>query len=258
MGEFTSYIDLTQILLYIFWFFFAYLLFHLQRETRREGYPLETDETGELVNHGVIYMPDPKTFVLPHGRGTVEAPSGKRETRKLALEPMEVWDGAPKQPTGNPMLDGVGPASYAERADVPDLTHHGEPRIVPTRADKQFSAHPRDLNPIGLEMRCCDRQVGGVVSDIWVDRSEHIIRYYEVTVGNGKGAKKVLVPMGFVVVRKGNDPHLYVHAVTSAQLAEAPKTKHSEQVTLLEEDKIMGYFGGGLLYATRMRAEPLL
>jgi photosynthetic reaction center H subunit len=28
-------------------------------------------------------------------------------------------------------------------------------------------------------------------------------------------------------------------------------------VTLLEEDKIMGYYGGGTLYASKSRAEPL-
>jgi photosynthetic reaction center H subunit len=28
-------------------------------------------------------------------------------------------------------------------------------------------------------------------------------------------------------------------------------------VTLLEEDKIMGYYGGGTLYADRRRQEPL-
>jgi photosynthetic reaction center H subunit len=30
------------------------------------------------------------------------------------------------------------------------------------------------------------------------------------------------------------------------------------QVTLLEEDRIAGYFGGGTLYATPARSEPLI
>ena len=33
--------------------------------------------------------------------------------------------GSPYIPTGNPLVDAVGPASYADRADVPDLTAHG-------------------------------------------------------------------------------------------------------------------------------------
>jgi photosynthetic reaction center H subunit len=37
-----------------------------------------------------------------------------------------------------------------------------------------------------------------------------------------------------------------------------PGTKQPEQVTLLEEEKIMAYYGAGTLYATPDRAEPLL
>ena len=35
-------------------------------------------------------------------------------------------------------------------------------------------------------------------------------------------------------------------------------TKLAEQVTLLEEEKIMAYYGAGTLYATPQRQEPLL
>ena len=43
------------------------------------------------------------------------------------------WPGAPLEPTGDPMLDGVGPGAYAMRADTPDLTLDGLPKIVPLR-----------------------------------------------------------------------------------------------------------------------------
>jgi photosynthetic reaction center H subunit len=36
---------------------------------------------------------------------------------------------------------------------------------------------------------------------------------------------------------------------TCAQIAAAPVTAHPEQVTLREEDRISGYFGGGELNA---------
>ncbi|MFZ9893763.1 MAG: hypothetical protein ACO3EL_00865 [Burkholderiaceae bacterium] len=52
--------------------------------------------------------------------------------------------------------------------------------------------------------------------------------------------------------------HVKVHAILGSQFAEVPTTKRSDQVTLLEEDKIAGYFGGGRLYATPDRQEPLL
>jgi photosynthetic reaction center H subunit len=37
-----------------------------------------------------------------------------------------------------------------------------------------------------------------------------------------------------------------------------PTTKHPEQITLLEEEKVMAYYGGGTLYATPDRQEPIL
>ena len=40
--------------------------------------------------------------------------------------------------------------------------------------------------------------------------------------------------------------------------AAAPVTRLPEQVTLLEEDKISAYFGGGHFYATPERSEPLV
>ena len=49
------------------------------------------------------------------------------------------WPGAPLEPTGDPMRDAVGPASYAQRADVPDLTVEGHDKIVPMRIATDFS-----------------------------------------------------------------------------------------------------------------------
>ena len=47
-------------------------------------------------------------------------------------------------------------------------------------------------------------------------------------------------------------------AILGSQFAAVPGTRQADIVTLLEEDKIMGYFGGGTLYAEPSRAEPLL
>lgn len=256
--NFTTHLDLAQVLLYVFWVFFAYLLFYLQKETRREGYPLESDETGAIYNHGVIYMPDPKTFHLPHGHGEVSYPNYKRETRPLALEPTEPWSGAPKVPTGaNPMLDGVGPGAYAERADIPDQMWSGAVKIVPMRTAEAYSIPSGDPNPIGTSVIGCDKEVGGTVVDVWIDKAESVIRYYEIKVSDDPAVRTVLMPANFAVVRKKPDQHLYVHAITGAQFAQVPLTKAPDQITMLEEEKIMGYYGAGYLYATPFRAEPL-
>jgi len=42
------------------------------------------------------------------------------------------------------------------------------------------------------------------------------------------------------------------------QFAAAPTTSNPDRVTLLEEEKITAYYGGGTLYATPQRVEPLL
>ena len=41
-GAITQYVDVAQIVLYMFWAFFAGLIIYLIRENKREGYPLET------------------------------------------------------------------------------------------------------------------------------------------------------------------------------------------------------------------------
>lgn len=40
VGNITGYVDLAQILLYVFWIFFAGLIYYLVQEGHREGYPL--------------------------------------------------------------------------------------------------------------------------------------------------------------------------------------------------------------------------
>ncbi len=257
IGAITAEIDFTQVLLYAFWLFFAYLIFYLQKESRREGYPLEADETGKLEDPGFVYMPQPKTFRLPHGHGEVQKPDGKRETRELKLRPLQVWGGAPKEPTGdNPLLDGVGPGAYAERADHPDVTFEGKVKIVPIRIAEGFGLSANDPDPIGMDVVGCDNKVGGKITDAWVDKSEHLLRYYEVAPTGAKDGDRVLLPVPFAVVR-GRRRQIYVHAITGAQFADVPRTKQPEQVTLLEEEKICGYYGAGLLYATPQRTEPL-
>jgi photosynthetic reaction center H subunit len=73
----------------------------------------------------------------------------------------------------------------------------------------------------------------------------------------GDGARLILVPMTMLKIdsRFGK---IKVRAITAAQFADVPGLKNPNQVTLLEEDKICAYFGGGTLYATAARSEPLI
>lgn len=163
--------------------------------------------------------------------------------------------GAPVEPTGNPMLSNMGPAAYADRADVPDLTVHGTPRIVPLRADPAFTLSPRDPDPRGMRVVGADGGVGGHVVDVWVDRAEPAPRYYEVAPAAGGGPVLVPATMARVHARHGE---LRVKSILGAQFADVPRTAAPERVTLLEEDRIQAYFAAGHLYATPARSRPLL
>ncbi len=254
-GAITQYIDVAQITLYAFWVFFALLIWYIRQEDRREGYPLESDTTGAYSRDPWLFVPAAKTFLLPHGRGSVNVPDGKRDTRKHKAEQVPGGSGSPYAPVGDPMLAGVGPGSWAERADLPDLTATGALKIVPLRSDETFSIAVEDKDPRGMEVVGCDGAVAGTIKDVWIDRSEYLIRYLEVAVGKTAKARTVLLPITFTLMRNG---HFYVHAITGAQFANVPKTASPESVTLLEEEKVVAYYGGGQLYATPDRQEPLI
>lgn len=257
-GALTQYLDVAQVVLYVFWIFFVGLIFYIRQEDRREGYPLEHDTTGKVNPGNFLFIPEPKTFDLPHGQGQATAPNGIRDTRVLKAARTSNQPGSPLQPTGTiPMLDGIGPGSWAERQDFADVTVEGTPRIVPMRASHGFSLATEDPDPIGMPVVGCDKKTGGTIVDVWIDQSEHLIRYLEASVGSGPSARRVLIPMNFCVIQTQPD-RVYVRAITGAQFASVPGTKSADTVTRLEEEKIMGYFGGGLLYATPGRAEPLI
>jgi photosynthetic reaction center H subunit len=69
-----------------------------------------------------------KRLSLPHSRGEVTVPNANGEGRSVAVEQTSVANGYPFEPTGDPMKDGVGPASWAPRRDVPELDGHGHPK----------------------------------------------------------------------------------------------------------------------------------
>lgn len=255
-GGLTSYIDLAQIALYGFWIFFAGLIWYLHREDKREGYPLDSersDRTGGRVRvEGFPAVPSPKTFLLADG-SSVQAPSAATADRRpIAASPLGHGEGAALQPTGDPMRDGVGPASYANRANVPERMIDGTPMIVPMRTLSGWRINSRDPDPKGMTVVGCDGAAAGQITDVWVDKAEPQIRYLELQLTAGG---HVLVPYGFVKYSGGK---VHVNAITGAQFAHVPRTASGEQVTRLEEDKITGYYGGGTLYATPDRLGPVL
>ncbi|MFN3162943.1 MAG: PRC-barrel domain-containing protein [Pseudohongiellaceae bacterium] len=127
-----------------------------------------------------------------------------------------------------------------------------------------------DPDPRGMPVVGADGQTGGVVTDIWVDRSEPQVRYLEVKVQGGASAagegaegdaesaseRTVLLPIGFSRV-DGYHKRVKVASILGSQFADVPTLQNPDQVTQLEEDKISAYYGGGHLYANAERQEPL-
>jgi photosynthetic reaction center H subunit len=241
--------DLAQLALYAFWLFFAGLVIYLQRENQREGYPTENEDGSDA---GATFgMPEPKTFILPHGRGTVSFPNGERETRRFALEQIGTGGGMPYEPTGNPMLDGVGPAAYTMREDVPELDIHGKPCLVPMSKQQDLRILA-GKDPRGLPVIAGDGEVAGTVTDVWVDEADFIVRYLEADLGGGDTR---LIPMPLArITWKG----VKVKSIFAEHFKDVPKTKVAGQVSKLEEDMISAYYAGGILYASRARTDSQL
>ena len=223
--------DLASLAIWLFWGFFAFLVYYLQTENMREGYPLELENGAAAPNQGPFPLPSPKTFLLPHGRGEVTVPNGTREAREVALGRTAASEGFPHAPLGNPMTDGVGPAAWAPRRDLPELDGHGHNKIVPMAQAPAFGVSA-GRDPRGLPVQAGDNEVVGRISDMWVDAPEQLVRYLEIDLNSGH---RCLVPMPMVKIWKDR---VRINSLSSDMFDGVPGTKSQIEVTLLEEDKI--------------------
>ena len=248
-------IDIAELVFLAFVLFFIGLIFYLRREYRREGYPLEDEATGRVESRGgALSRASPKTFNLPHGHGIATPEAGARDRFDIPAKRAFGSNGAAYVPTGDPLLDGIGPASWANRKNVPDVTAHGLPRIVPLSLEADIAIAARDPNPVGMNVLGADGEIAGTVSEVWIDRAEHVIRYLAITT---PGGVKVLAPMAMAVVKRKSGV-IVIDALLAAQFAGAPSPAAPDTITLYEEERIVAYFGGGYLYATPERQEPIL
>ena len=256
-AAFSSSIDVAQIVLYAFWIFFAGLVWYLHREDKREGYAFEKN-AGDFLSIFVPPTPSPKTFILPHG-GTVQAPRSQEDearemAREIAAEPVAVWAGAPLQPTGNPMRDGVGPASYALRAEEPDLDAEGHPKIVPLATLPDYWLEARDPDPRGMTVIAGDGKPAGKVVEAWIDRGELLMRYLEVETNGGR---RVLLPTNFARIGRSTR-QVKAKSIMAEHFEHVPALANPALVTRREEDMILAYYASGHLYAKPSRMGPIL
>ncbi|MBL8953849.1 MAG: photosynthetic reaction center subunit H [Myxococcaceae bacterium] len=249
---FTSSIDLAQVALYGFWVFFAGLIWWLRREDRREGYPLEGDNPRKVLPVSSMFIPAPKTFAKPEG-GESSAPSFARDEREVNATRLALAGGSPLQPNGDPLLSGVGPASWAARHDEPELTREGHDLIQPMRKATTFTllAGP---DPRGWPVLGADGKSAGTVKDLWVDAADVTVRYLELSLENGSTR---LVPVPSLKLQS-EQRHVSVDALLSTQFEHVPVLKSPDRVTVLEEEKISAFYAGGRLYAEARRLGPVV
>ena len=254
-GAITQYVDLAQLILYVFWAFFFGLIYYLTLESKREGFPLEYDQAGKVRrNPGLIGMPAPKIYKTQF-HGDIVNPRAEPLDIISKARPAHRFNGAPLEPIGNPMLAAVGPGAYANRPDYPDVTFEGQPVIVPMRILPGFTVAKPVIDPRGLPVVGADGTRGGIIKEIWVDRAEMVIRYLELETTAENGSRKVMLPMNFARVQSKK---IAVESILGNQFADVPAIKSQDQITMLEEERVMAYYGGGTLYATPERREPLI
>lgn len=252
----TPGIDVALLCFWGFVLFFVGLVFYLRREDRREGYPVEDDLTGRIASPGgPLSTAKPKVFHLPFGQGDVATPTQGREPVNIAARKVERFHGAPLVPTGDPLVDGIGPAAWADRVKAPDLDMHGLPRIVPMGSAAEFLIAAGDPDLRGMPVVGADGVLAGRVVDVWIDQAERLIRYLEVELEGGGG--RVLAPMMMSKVQR-RQGRVRVDALLAHQFAGAPRLADAAVITRYEEERVQAYFGGGYLYATPGRQEPLL
>ena len=280
IGAITQYIDVAQLTLYLFWAFFFGLVLYLHRESKREGYPLDSDRAPHIKHQGFPAMPKPKRYLLPRG-GELIVP-GKREESEAGsnVTTLGGFPGAPLIPTGDPLVDGVGPAAWSARHDEPERDHGGDDgglinRIRPLSSlEGHFDVvggNVFNVDPRGIDVRALDGVVVGKVTELWIDSMESIARYYTVQLDSGK---QVLLPMMFATYRKKKtapgsgslfdrlidrrEREINVDSITSEQFENVPQQASPDAITMLEEDRVQAYYGGGHLYALKKRTESFI
>ena len=251
----TPNIDWALVVLDAFFVFFLGLIIYLRREDRREGYPLEDNVTGEPESPGSAWlMALPKAFRLPHGHGVVFTPTQGREPVDIAARRTDPYPGSGYVPTGDPLVDGIGPAGYANRAKRPDLDWEGHPRLARLSQSDAFFVAKEDRDPRGYLVAAADGKCPGKVVDLWIDKADRLIRYLEIELDSGR---HVLAPV-FMTTFNHQRGHAIIDAIRADQFERVPGLENPDVITLYEEERIQAYFGGGYLYALPERAETFL
>ena len=194
--HFSVTFDLASAAIWGFWLFFALLVYYLQTESMREGYPLEDETEHGAAREGLFSLARDKTFKLPHGRGEVVCAFGP------ARGPRPIWRLSgrrclPGRPIFRPVIRwltvlALHPGHRA--ATCPSWTRMATSRSSRCRS-WQISASAAGRDPRGKAVVAGDGEVVGRVIDMWVDVPEQLVRYLTVDLNPEGSGKTRLIPM---------------------------------------------------------------
>jgi hypothetical protein len=143
---------------------------------------------------GLVSMPERKTFLMPHGDPIVQPHPSRDDRRPVAARPVGPWMGAPLRfQQGNPLVDGAGPAAWAERGRA--RTRSRWParwEFVPLRiALNLWLESPAPTR--GMPVVAADGEIAGTVRASGSTAPTIVV--YEVEVpAHGGGTHHVLLP----------------------------------------------------------------
>ena len=243
-------LDVAILCVIAFVIFFAGLLVHLRREDKREGYPVEVAGMFGRTHsaQGFPAIPKPKLFYRPHDRGVAQAP---RVEQPELVRPGEALPpiAYPLDPGPNPLAEGVGAAAYTRiREELPDLDVEGEPKLISLNDHADYCIPDGDPDPRGWVLLSADEQRVGKVHDLWFNRAEFFLRYYEVSIAGAEGRR--LVP-AFFAEALPRDRAVRATTLVARDLRRVPVRADDSCITMREEDRLNGFFAGGLRFSGR-------
>ena len=246
-------VDVAQIAMILFIGAVLGLFIYLRREDKREGYPLD-DPAGGKPLVGFPLPPPPKLFKLIHGgTATMPHPEGRNP---LPLHPATV-PGNPYEPTGDPMQDGVGPASYASKKDEPIRTWEGHRQLQPLRDLPGWTFDRQDTDLRGSPVLDADGIRVGIVTDVWLDHAVKILRYLEIAITIPGAVPRAIIPI-FATDIHATSHQVRVPALFARHFATFPQLREPDSITALEEDRVSAYCAGALLYGNPRRQQSVL
>ncbi|HTW27032.1 MAG TPA: photosynthetic reaction center subunit H [Acetobacteraceae bacterium] len=244
-GAITSDIDVTQLVFAAFVIFFLGLVYYLRQQDKLEGYPLEDPSGSRHPLVGFPLPPPSKEFVLLEGGTTrmphVDAPSTLNSSRLYASP------GAPEVPSGDPLLDAIGPAAYPMRKDVPLRSKHDEIALVPLREAAGWRVWPGETDPRGMTVIAADGAAVGVAVDLWVDQDVKILRYIEIEMQAGETTRRAMLPIYYADL-KPSRRQIRVRALQREQFADIPALRTPNRISAREEDRVNAFFSGAFFY----------